>query len=138
MPENRTYQKHGLEFQVEWKNDDDSADLSYLDCVDDAARLAAWNRNDWVMLQCGVTARIRTETMWAVPNTVGRAYLSQIESDSDAAYLSDVEESLEAEALADARMTMAALQRALAPAAVEPLDLRQMALVIEAWVEVEA
>ena len=138
MPENRTYRNDGLEFQVAWTDDDDSADLSYLDPERDRDRLLAWHRGDWSMLQCAVTARIWTEALWALPQTVGRAYLSQIESDSDAGHIADIEEQLESEALEDARLTMAALQRVLQPVEAGPVeDDRQLALALS-WLEVEA
>jgi len=121
MPENRKYEQHGLLFDISWNVDAD-ADLSYLDCMDDRERLAAYDRDEWTMVYCTVLVRVQTATNWSVPNVIGRASLSNIESDSGAAYFAEVEKDLAHEALIDARATLASINelKVLRP---EPLEM---------------
>jgi len=98
--------------ELDWLKQD------YADCspeeqaeykAQDAARLEAYERGDWYLVRVGVEVQVKTATNWAVPPTVGRAYLHGIESDSEESYFLQTEAELLDEALTDARHTYEAL-----------------------------
>jgi len=150
MPSNKTFERGGLRYEVEWLGDP-QPDVSYLCGMDysgceraeieryeaqDRERLAAFRRGDWQMLDCAVRISIDTDTRWAFGTVIGRAYLGGIESDSHPDHIRDVEEELTHEALEDARATLAAM--AAVPVLQGPgpvADDRQMEL---SWTEVPA
>lgn len=118
----RIIKRGTLTITVRWTLDED-ADTSYLTQEyesespedrakykeQDAVRLAAYHRDEWSYLCCAVEIQIKTAQNWAVPTTVGRAYLFGIESDSGDGYMRSVENEQISEAFGDLALTRKAL-----------------------------
>ena len=75
----------------------------------DQARLDAYNHGEWCYLTLGVELRIDTAQHCRAWTTVGRAYLSGVESDAEPSFIAECLEDLKAEARLDAKRTHLAL-----------------------------